>query len=81
MSDEILAHSQPLSSSGNTGIGFNEKFSGGGINWKFLKIIAQKLLEEGKITKYVDKDGITRVDLNGLESIEVGTTSRSLINY
>ena len=46
-----------------------------------MKIIAFKLIEEGKITKYVDKDGITRVDLNGLESIEVGTTSRILINY
>ena len=67
MADKILAHGKPLLRSGATGIGASRKFAGMGINWKVLKAYAFQLIDDGIITKYVDKNGITRVDLNGLE--------------
>ena len=72
MTDKILANSQPLLKSGATGIGASRKFSGMGIYWKYLKDFALQLINDGKITKHVDKNGVTRVNLNGLESLEVG---------
>ena len=44
--------------------------------WKELKAYVFQLIDDGIITKYVDKNGITRVDLNGLESIEVGIITK-----
>ena len=80
MTDKILAYSQPILRSGATGIGASRKFAGMGIYWKVLKAYVFKLIDDGIITKYVDKNGITRVDLNGLESIEVGIINKILIN-
>ena len=71
LSDKILASCQPLSSSGKTGIGYKEKFAGFGINWKDLKSLAFQLIQDGVITKNVDKEGITRVNLRGLKSLEL----------
>ena len=65
--DKILASCQPLSSSGKTGIGYKEKFAGFGINWRDLKSLALQLVKDGVITSFVDKQGITRVNLNGLK--------------
>ena len=67
MTDKILAYSQPLLKSGATGIGASRKFAGMGIYWKNLKVYAFKLIDDGVITKFLDKNGVTRVDLNDLE--------------
>ena len=37
LTDKILAHCQPLSISGATGIEYKDKFARFGINWKVLK--------------------------------------------
>ena len=52
LTDKILAHCQPLSTSGSTGIGYKEKFAGFGVNWKVLKAIAFQLLKDNVITKF-----------------------------
>ena len=81
LTDQLLAWCQPLSSSGSTGIGFREKFKAFGVNWKDLKALAFKLMEDGIITKYEDKKGIMRVNLNGLDKLEVGVDKISLICF
>ena len=75
MTDKILAYGQPLLESGATGIGASRKFAGLGIYWKDLKAFAFKLIDDGLITKYVDKNGVVKVNLNDLDSIEVGETN------
>ena len=72
LSDQLLAWCQPISSNGNTGIGYKEKFQGFGVNWKYLNALVFKLMEDGIITKYEDNKGIMRVNLNGLDKLEVG---------
>ena len=67
MTDKILAYSQPLLKSGATGIGASRKFAGMGLYWKNLKFYAFKLIDDGVITKFLDNNGVTRVDLNDLE--------------
>ena len=79
--DKLLAWCQPLSSSGSTGIGFKEKFKAFGVNWRDLKALVFKLMDDGIITKSEDKKGIMRVNLNGLDKLEVGVEKISLICF
>ena len=67
--DMIKAGSLKLS--GPTGIGPIKKFSGG-IQWKILRDIVFKLVDEGKIKVNQDEEGAKRVDLTELDEIKVG---------
>ena len=68
LADRILAQAQRLGN--KTGIGTLNKFKADGIAWKYLREIVFKLIDEGVIKK-IQSQGMTKVDLCGLEEIEV----------
>ena len=63
-----MSHTEKLTP--QTGIGNKNKFAAGGLIWNKLKETALKLIDDG-IIKVYESEGIKRVDLCDLNSLEV----------